>query len=210
MQEDVRPEFREEIVPLQSGWVEENKTLAPVERDLLNLILTYGCEPLDFESDSEYYSGFEDDKMTVADFIRSALDGDDSRLANSAYADVYDAYMALYDEGLSQQEIVTGLLNSSDRRVADVVAELSTEKYQLTVSDYAKALTTVPSWLVVNVPKTILVYAEKRIQDRINGILTEMKTAAPEDETALMKDLIRYQNAQRKIKQKLGREKKNI
>lgn len=209
MQDDARPEYREEIVPLQSGWVEENKTLAPVERDLLNLILTYGCEPLDFESDSEYYSGFEDDKMTVADFIRSALDGDDSRLANSAYADVYDAYMALYDEGLSQQEIVTGLLNSSDRRVADIVAELSTEKYQLTVSDYAKALTTVPSWLVANVPKTILVYAEKRIQDRINGILAEMRTASPEDETALMKDLIRYQNAQRKIKQKLGREKRN-
>lgn len=209
MQENVRPEYQEEIVPLQSGWVEENKTLAPAERDLLNLILTYGCEPLDFESDSEYYSGFEDDKMTVADFIRSALDGDDSRLANSAYADVYDAYMALYDEGLSQQEIVTGLLNSSDRRVADIVAELSTEKYQLTVSDYAKALTTVSSWLVANVPKTILVYNEKRIQDRINGILSEMKTAAPEDETALMKDLIRYQNAQRKIKQKLGREKKN-
>lgn len=209
MQEDVRPEYQEEIVPLQSGWVEENKTLAPAERDLLNLILTYGCEPLDFESDSEYYSGFEDDKLTVADFIRAALDGDASRLANSAYADAYDAYMALYDEGLSQQEIVTGLLNSSDRRVADIVAELSTEKYQLTVSDYAKALTTVSSWLVANVPKTILVYNEKRIQDRINGILSEMKTAAPEDETALMKDLIRYQNAQRKIKQKLGREKKN-
>ena len=209
MQEDVRPEYQEEIVPLQSGWVEENKTLAPAERDLLNLILTYGCEPLDFESDSEYYSGFEDDKLTVADFIRAALDGDASRLANSAYADAYDAYMALYDEGLSQQEIVTGLLNSSDRRVADIVAELSTEKYQLTVSDYAKALTTVSSWLVTNVPKTILVYNEKRIQDRINGILSEMKTAAPEDETALMKDLIRYQNAQRKIKQKLGREKKN-
>ena len=210
MQDDARPEYQEEIVPLQSGWVEENKTLAPAERDLLNLILTYGCETLDFESDSEYYSGFEEDKLTVADFIRAALEGDDSRLANSAYADAYDAYIALYDEGLSQQEIVTGLLNSQNRRVADVVAQLSTEKYQLTVSDYARALTTVSSWLVVNVPKTILVYNEKRIQDRINGILSEMKNAAPEDETALMKDLMRYQNAQRKIKQKLGREKKNI
>lgn len=208
IQEDVRPEYHEEIVPLQSGWEEENKTLAPIERDLLNLILTYGCETLDFESDSEYYSEFEEDRSTVADFIRSSFDGDDSRMANSAYADTYDAYMSLYDEGLPQQDIIKRLLNSQDRRVADIVADLSTEKYQLTVSDYAKALTTVPSWLVVNVPKTILVYAEKRIQDRINGIMQEMRTASADEQVPLMQQLIRYQGAQRKIKQKLGREKK--
>ena len=199
------PEMPEDVAR-QTAWVEENKTLAPTERDLLYFLLTNGCEELDFESDSEYYCGSEE-KATVADFIRSAFDGDGSRMANSAYADTYDAYFALYDEGYSQAEIITRLLNSQDRKVAEVVAQLSTEKYQLTVESFENSLTTTSSWLVTNVPKAVMLYAERRLQDRINGIKAMLKGASPEQELALMKDLMRYQTAQRRIKQRTGREK---
>lgn len=196
-----------EETPYKPEWVEENKTLAPTERDLLYFLLTNGCEVLDFESDSEYYSGLEEEKTTVADFIRSAFDCDGSRMANSAYADTYDAYMSLYDEGYPQEEIVTGLLNSRDRRVAETAAMFSTEKYLLTVSSFESSLTTTSSWLVTNVPKAMMVYAERRLQDRINGIKLMLKTASAEEEVSLMKEMMRYQNAQRKIKQRIGREK---
>lgn len=199
------PEMPEDVAR-QTAWVEENKTLAPTERDLLYFLLTNGCEELDFESDSEYYCGSEE-KATVADFIRSAFDGDGSRMANSAYADTYDAYFALYDEGYSQAEIITRLLNSQDRKVAEVVAQLSTEKYQLTVESFENSLTTTSSWLVTNVPKAVMLYAERRLQDRINGIKAMLKGASPEQELALMKDMMRYQTAQRRIKQRTGREK---
>ena len=200
------PDIPETEQPRQDVWVEENRTLAPTERDLLYFLLTNGCEELDFESDSEYYCGGEE-KATVADFIRSGFDGDGSRMANSAYADTYDAYMALYDEGYGQAEIITRLLNSQDRRVAEVAAQLSTEKYQLTVESFENSLTTTSSWLVTNVPKAMMVYAERRLQDRINGIKQMLKGASPEQEMALMKDMMRYQNAQRRIKQRIGREK---
>lgn len=200
------PDIPKTEQPRQDVWVEENRTLAPTERDLLYFLLTNGCEELDFESDSEYYCGGEE-KATVADFIRSGFDGDGSRMANSAYADTYDAYMALYDEGYGQAEIITRLLNSQDRRVAEVAAQLSTEKYQLTVESFENSLTTTSSWLVANVPKAMMVYAERRLQDRINGIKQMLKGASPEQEMALMKDMMRYQNAQRRIKQRIGREK---
>ncbi|MCQ2182254.1 MAG: DNA primase [Bacteroidales bacterium] len=195
--------------PVPDEWQEENKTLAPTEKDLISFLMTYGRDELEFESDSEYYSGAEDDKPTVAEFIRSAFDGDGTRMVNTVYAEAYDAYFELYDKGLRQDEILTRLLNSPDRRIADVAAQLSTEKYRLTISSFENSLTTTSSWLVVNVPKAILVYAERRLQDRINAITRELKTSDADSQLVLLKDMMRYQNAQRKIKRKLGREKTN-
>lgn len=205
--QDAPANVQEISAPNPGLWAEENRTLAPTERELVSFLMTNGCDVLEFESDSEYYSGFEEEKPTVADFIRSAFDGDGSKMVNTAFANAYDAFFALYDKGLKQDEIVTQLLNSPDRRIADVAAQLSTEKYQLTISSFENSLTTTSSWLVVNVPKTIMVYAERRLQDRINTITRELKTADAESQLKLMKEMIRYQNTQRKIKQKLGREK---
>ena len=186
---------------------EENRLLAPAERDLLYFLLRHGCDELDFESDSDYYSGSEQDKPSVADFIRDAF-SDGTRMANGAYAAVYEAYFALYDEGLGQQEIVKGLLDSADRRVADVASQLSTEKYRLTIQAFENAMTTKASWLVTQVPRAILGYAERRMQDRYESLRRELPEAESEQqETAILQEMVKIQAAQRRIKQKMGREK---
>ena len=189
-----------------SGWTEENRILGPAERDLLSFLLRYGCHELDFESDSDYYSGSEEDKPTVADFIRDAF-SDGTQMANSVYAAVYDAYMALYEEGCSQQEIVKRLLDDADRRVAGVVAELSTEKYQLTVNAFERSMTTIDSWLVTQLPRAILVYAERRMQDRYDTLRRSLPELPAEQEAAVLQEMIKIQTAQRRIRQKMGREK---
>ena len=185
---------------------EENRILAPSERDLLYFLLRHGCDELDFESDSDYYSGDEMDKPSVADFIRDAF-SDGTRMANSAYAAVYDAYFALYDEGLTQQDIVKRLLDAEDRRVAEVTSQLSTEKYRLTVEAFEKSMTTTSSWLVAQVPRAILGYAERRMQDRYDTLRRSLSDATPERETAILQEMVKVQAAQRRIKQKMGREK---
>ncbi|MBO6045504.1 MAG: DNA primase [Bacteroidales bacterium] len=189
--------------------LEENKTLAPAERELLTFILSYGTSELDFESDSDYYSGSEDDKPTVADFIRASLEADSISFANSALRSTYDAYMKEYDEGYEQDEIVRTLLNSPDRTVAFVAAELSMEKHQLTVKNFEQALTTTASWLVNFVPKAILVYAEKRIEDRMGILIKSLATAPEEEQTAIMEEMQRLSAAQKRVKVKIGRERIN-
>lgn len=189
------------------AWTEENRTLAAAERDLLCFLLTHGCDELDFESDSEYYSGDESCKPTVCDFIRDALESDGTKMANSAYAAVYDAYTGLYDRGLPQDVIVKTLLDSQDRRIAAVTAELSAEKYRLSVSALKDAMTTVPSWLVAQLPKTIMLYAERRIQDRINGIRRSLVEADEQTQIGLLQEMKRLRDAQLRIKKKTGREK---
>ena len=187
----------------------ENRVLAPAERDLLYFLLSYGCEELDFESDSPYYSGSEDEKQTVADFIREALEADGCAFANSAYRALYEAYMRLYDEGHPQETILKALLDGEDRTVAALAAGFSTEKYQLTVGAFEAALTTRSYFLVTGVPKAILVYAERRVQDRLDTLRRSLKDSSPEDQLAAMQEIVRLQNAQRRINQRIGREKTN-
>ena len=200
----------EEPAPVQE-WTEENRLLAPSEKDLLSFLLTHGCDELDFPSDSEYYGGDEDFKPSVADFIRDALEADGTKMANSAYAAVYDAYMALYDEGLAQDDIVKRLLDSPDRTVASVAAQLSTHKYMITVKAFENALTTVPSWLAAQVPRAIMCYADCRISDRLEQLRrTLSEELSPEVQTASMQEMVKLQAARKRIRKMIGREKNTV
>lgn len=200
----------EEPAPVQE-WIEENRLLAPSEKDLLSFLLTHGCDELDFPSDSEYYGGDEDFKPSVADFIRDALEADGTKMANSAYAAVYDAYMALYDEGLAQDDIVKRLLDSPDRTVASVAAQLSTHKYMITVKAFENALTTVPSWLAAQVPRAIMCYADCRISDRLEQLRrTLSEELSPEVQTASMQEMVKLQAARKRIRKMIGREKNTV
>ena len=186
----------------------ENRTLAPAERDLLFFLLRYGTEPLVFESDSPYYTGEEDeDRVTVADFIREALEADDGCFANTAYKALYDRYMALYDEGRPQEAILKAVLDGEDRALANLAASLSTEKYQLTVGAFEASLTSTTSFLTSGVPKAIMVYAERRVQDRLDTIRRSLASADPDAQLPLMQEMLKLQAAQRRIRQKIGREK---
>lgn len=180
-----------------------NKTLGPVEMDLMYFILHYGTEVLDFESDSDFYSGDESDKPTVSDFIRASLEDDEASFANPALRDTYDAYMRLYDEGWQQDEIIRALLNGADRTVAFVTAELSMDHHQLTVRNFRDSLTTTASWLTFYVPRTMLLYADKRVEDRLNTLRTSLKGADPEEQMNTMKEMIALQGVQKTIKEKL-------
>ena len=185
----------------------ENRTLAPAERDLLYFLLTYGTEQLDFETDSPYYSGSEEEKPTVAQFIREALEDDDTVFANSTYRSLYDAYMRLYDSGLDQNTIVKSLLDGEDRTLAGLAGSFSTEKYQLTVGAFEASLTSKTTFLVSGVPKAIMVYAERRVQDRLDTIRRSLAAAPAEEQLVMMQEMVRLQAAQRRIRKKIGREK---
>lgn len=209
-----RPAYASPVPPTPSveemtlASLEESKIVAQAERELLYFILTHGDDTLEFSSDSEFYSGSEADKPTVADFIRSSLEADGSEFYNSAYRKVYDAYMEKYDEGHTQDAIVRHLLNSPDRVIPYVTAQLSIEKYQLTVKDFEDSLTTTASWLVAYVPKALLLYAERKIEDRLQNLKSTLAEGPDADEQLRILSLIvKLQAAQRNVRKKIGREK---
>ena len=181
----------------------QNPLVAPSERELLGFILTDGCSPLEFESDSEFYD--PEGAQTVAEFIDSALSGDDIQFANEAYRRTYDAYFALYDEGKPQDDIIRTLLNGPDDTVRYVTSRLSDMKYELTVENFRAALSTRSSWLVNFVPKAILAYHDKRLRSDQLVLMKELSAADASRQMEILSRLERINEIKKKINIKLGR-----
>ena len=190
----------------------DNRIMATAERDLLNFILTYGTTKLEFQSDSAFYSGSDEDALTVFDFIGQALEGDNSQFANSVFRKVYEAYSKDYYEGYSQDEIVKRLMDGEDRDMAYVAAQLSTdERYDLSVKNLRQLMMSKGSWLTIYVPKAILVYQQSRLEDKENELkerLGEAQAASDDDRVLeIMQEMLKVQKALKMVKVRLGREK---
>ena len=190
----------------------DNRIMATAERDLLNFILTYGTTKLEVQSDSAFYSGSDEDALTVFDFIGQALEGDNSQFANSVFRKVYEAYSKDYYEGYSQDEIVKRLMDGEDRDMAYVAAQLSTdERYDLSVKNLRQSMMSKGSWLTIYVPKAILVYQQSRLEDKENELkerLGEAQTASDDDRVLeIMQEMLKVQKALKMVKVRLGREK---
>ena len=202
---EVKTSVPRSTVPTELQPLEDNAVLAPSEREILGFILTDGTTHMEFESDSEFYAG--DDPQSVAEFIDSAFAADNIVFSNTAYRDTYDAYFRLYDAGESQDAIIRSLVNSPDRRIATVATHLSVEKYMLTVDTFARSLTSRGSWLVQYVPRAILAYHEKRMQERLQELTKKLAAASPEQQKQIMEEMNRVSEARRVLLLRLGREK---
>ena len=192
--------------------LEENPIMAKAERDLLNFILANGTTPLEFQSDSEFYPGDGEEALTVFEFIRQSLEADNVEFANTVYKKTYEAYSDAYDEELSQDDIVKRLLDGSDRAIAFVAAQLSTdERYDLSIKNLRDAMMSKGSWLTKFVPKSILVFHACRLEDTERSLKDELKKAQTigdqEREIEIMRELVTIRKSIKTVKVRLGREK---
>lgn len=188
----------------------ENPVMAPVERDLLKFILVSGLDTMDFESDSEFY---DSEKTTAADFIRDAIE--EHPFSNSLYARTFDEYFKLYDADatLEQDDIIRSLMNSPDREMASLVGDLVEEKYRLTVKNFSDAMTSQSSFLVIQVPKAIMVYNSKIVRSQELALAARLKELGrmektPETMAEEAEILVKFQKVvelRKKIVEKLGR-----
>lgn len=191
-------------MPSAEGQRLEEPYLAPCERDLLKFILEEGCTDLDFDRDSKFY--IEGETVNVAEFIDGILADDDASFVNTAYRKVYDEYFRMYDEGLTQQQIQTRLLNSMDAQISDVAKELLIEKYQITVKNYEQSLTAVSTRLVQYIPKTLMTYQCKKVELVLKELTAELASATdPERQVEIMEKMGDYNRARTRLNNELGR-----
>ena len=200
--EDVWP--GPDVMAPAEGMRLEEPYLAPCERDLLKFILEEGCTALEFDRDSKFY--VEGESFNVAEFIDGILADDDASFVNTAYRIVYDEYFRMYDEGLSQQQIQTRLLNSMDAKISDVAKELLIDKYQITVKNYEQSLTAVSTRLVQYIPKTLMTYQCKKVELILKELTAELASATdPERQVEIMEKMGEYNRARTRLNNELGR-----
>ncbi len=191
---------------VRPAFAEENRIVGPAERDLLYFLLNYGTETLEFESDSEFYGG-DGDNPTVADFIISALDADGGCMISPAYQKIYETYSDMYYEGHSKEDILKSMLNSQDRDISNGTAQLSIERYSITVKSFEEALTTTSSWLVRLVPKTILVYNDKKVENKLDELRRKLASVQSDEETMeVMTEILRVQNIRKSLQERMKRQ----
>jgi hypothetical protein len=206
-----RPEEAKTVTVTPSDSVEalENDSImGKAERGLLNFVLTDGTSKLVFETDVPDEK--EEDAPTVYDYISQALEEDDVKFANDIYRKIWDAYSKEYFDGYSQEDIVRHLLDSEDRNVAFVTAQLSNnEKYKLSVKDLRASLMSHDSWLVKYVPKAILVFQSCRLERRLTDLRNQLASLQNEgdeaSQTKVMDEIMNLQKLQLTVRQKLGR-----
>ena len=177
--------------------------LEPCERDLLKFVLEEGCTPLEFDRDSRFY--VEGEVLSVAEFIDGILAEDEVEFANMAYRKVYEAYFAMYDEGLSQEQMQTRLLNSMDPEISAVAREMLIEKYQITVKNYEQSLTATTTRLIQFVPKALMTYQCRLVEQRLRKLTTELAAAGEEAQMEILMKISEYNKARTRLNKELGR-----
>jgi DNA primase len=194
----------QEILPVVSGpIVKDCPFLAACEEELLMFVLEYGCSELLFDQNSKYYT---EQPMTVADFIDATLADSELDFRNSSYYKVYETYFAMYQEGLTQQQIQQRLMNSMDEEIAAVAKEILIEKYEITVKTYVQSMTATATMLVMYVPKSLLVYQAKRVEMDVKEKMDEVQsTQDPERMMTLLAEINALNKVRTAINNELGR-----
>ena len=190
---------------MQAGPIVVNEPyLAPCEKDLLGFILEEGCTDLMFDVDSKYY--VEGETVNVAEFIDGILADDDADFVNQSFRKVYDEYFRMYDEGLTQQQMQTRLLNSMDAEVSAVARELLIEKYQITVKVYEQSLTATSTKLVQFIPKALLAYQCKKVELILRDLTSRLASETdPQRQVEILARIGEYNKARTRLNNELGR-----
>ena len=171
---------------------------------MLGFILEEGCSDLLFDVDSKYY--VEGEVINVAEFIDGILADDDADFMNQSFRKVYDEYFRMYDEGLTQQQIQTRLLNSMDEEIAAVAKEILIEKYQITVKTYEQSMTATSTKLVQFIPKALLAYQCKKVEMLQRDLTAQLAVEPdPERQVEILAKIGEYNKARTRLNNELGR-----
>jgi len=179
--------------------------LEPIENNLLDFLLNYGLETLSFATDSEYYM---DPLPTVAEFIDCSLEADNVQFEEGPRRKIYELYFKYYDEGLDKDEILRRILASGDADVISKTVELTARqdapKYEVTEKYLKSSMTKQSTILIHEVPKTILLYHVKRIEQQIDSCKKRVSTN-PESMNDILREIGKLNEARVKLNKKLGR-----
>ena len=189
---------------MQGPMYMQKPLLEPCEREILGFIIEHGCSELMFDVDSKFYVHGE--TINVAEFIDSMMAEDEAVFFNEPYRKVYDEYFRMYDEGLTQEQIQTRLLNSMDPVLSTVAKDLLIEKYQITVKNYESSLTAVSTRLVQFVPRALMTYQCKKVELILQELTAKLQSVTDESEMeGILREISDYNRARTRLNNELGR-----
>jgi hypothetical protein len=99
----------------------------------------------------------------------------------------------------------TRLLNSMDPEISAVAREMLIEKYQITVKNYEQSLTATTTRLIQFVPKALMNYQCRLVEQRLRKLTTELAAAGEEAQMEILMKISEYNKARTRLNKELGR-----
>ena len=181
----------------------KDKYLEPCERELLSFILNDGKTPVEFAPGSEFY--IDGQVHNVFEIIYSSLYEDNISFSDPGYKAVFDSYMELYVQDLTQEQISVRLLNHENPLVAKTAHGILEEQYRITVKKFADSLTNPNTLLASRLPRSILVYDKAIVEKKIETLSRQLKGASTEESLKILQDIKQLDKTKVKLSNKLNR-----
>lgn len=199
---ETAPEVQEER-PVRT--VYEQPLLVNAETELLWFMLRHGLDVLRFETDSIYYQPGEE--TTVAAFISCNLEDEGMVFQNSLLRRAYELYLDFFDNHpeKDQDGIIRAMMDGPDREVADLVAGMVSEKYDLTVQKFAASMTAMSSQLIKFVPRSIMTYQHELAKWKENELKEAMKHVTVEEQMEMLQEFQEVTRRRKLLAEALGR-----
>ena len=169
----------------------------------MSFILNDGKTPVEFAPGSEFY--IDGQVHNVFEIIYSSLYEDNISFSDPGYKAVFDSYMELYVQDLTQEQISVRLLNHENPIVAKTAHGILEEQYRITVKKFADSLTNPNTLLASRLPRSILVYDKAIVEKKIGTLSRQLKGASTEESLKILQDIKQLDKTKVKLSNKLNR-----
>lgn len=185
---------------------ETKSPLAYQEENLIRLLLQYGNQSFEYrfkENEKDDWSVID---VNVASFIIEQLDDDGLGFLNSNFQQIFEAYKA----GLENEKLPTHqtFINHSNDVLVQIAADLLSTPYSLSENwEKRKNIHTVTEEeiLLQTVNNSVLSFKQRKLEQEIHELQIELKDAADADKEKVIMLILKKQNIQRLISERLGR-----
>ncbi len=199
--------FAEPSTPPQTQIKQDRKSpLAYQEENLIRLLLQFGNQSFEHrfrENEEAEESVIE---VNVAGFIIDQLDDDGLGFLNPVYQQIYE----LYKKGLEENNSPTDktFSNHPDAAIAQIAADVLSSQYNLSENWLKKEkihVVTEEELLLQAVNNSVLSFKQRKLEQEIQELQAELKEAPDSEKEKVLMLILKKQNIQKLISERLGR-----
>jgi len=185
---------------------ETKSPLAYQEENLIRLLLQYGNQSFEYrfrENENDEWSVID---VNVASFIVEQLEDDGLGFLNAHYQQIFEAYQ----QGLQEDKLPTHhtFINHPNEALVQIAADVLSSPYSLSENWMKKKnIHTVSEeeLLLQLVNNSVLSFKQRKLEQEISELQAELKEAADADKEIVIMRILKKQNIQKLISERLGR-----
>lgn len=207
--QDYAPSYTnaETSAPPQIRAKQDSKSpLAYQEENLIRLLLLYGDQSFEYrykENENEPESIID---VNVAGFIVEQLEDDSLGFSDPVFQQIYQTYK----EGIEEEKLPTQhtFIHHSDSAVVQIAADFLSTPYSLSENWMKKEkihVATEEELLLQAVNNSVLSFKQRKLEQEIQELQNELKEAPDSDTERVIMLILKKQNIQKIISERLGR-----